>query len=182
MNSIVDSRSERTHGAIVRAFATLLFREGFENISVQRIAAEAGTARSTFYEHFSSKDDVLRASMAQFLTVLAQCASDDEQPLELTRVLTHFWENRRLTDVIFSGAPRRIVALSFSEMVEARLRQRGDAECLLPLRLAAIQIAEAQLALVESWMRGRAFAHIADMAAALHQGSRALVAAMARAT
>lgn len=181
MELTIETRSERTRAAILRAFVDLLFRGGFENISVQAIVAEAGTARSTFYEHFSSKEDVLRASMAQFFVVFALCISSDDQPADLTNVLAHFWENRRLTDAIFSGAPRKIVALSLSEMVEARLREASNEGLILPHRLAAIHIAEAQLALIENWLRGRAFAQTADVATALHQTSRASAAAMARA-
>lgn len=176
----IETKSERTRAAILRAFVELLFQSGFENISVQGIVAEAETARSTFYEHFSSKEDVLRASMAQFLVVLAECVSRDDEPPDLLNVLTHFRENRRLTDAIFSGAPRKIIALSLSEIVEARLRERHD-QMMLPDRLVAIHIAEAQLGLVEAWLRGRAFARADEIAAGLHRSSRASVDALVRA-
>lgn len=171
MNMQIETRGERSRAAILRAFVELIFREGFERVSVQGIVAGAGVARSTFYEHFSSKEDVLRASMAQFFEVLARCVSSEAQPPDLLPVLAHFWENRRLTDAIFAGIPRRILALSLSEMIETRLRERGEA-LLLPARLVAIQLAEAQLALVESWLRGRAYARAEDVAAALYQSSR----------
>ena len=173
----IESRGERSRTAILRGFVDLIFSEGFENISVQAIVANAGVARSTFYEHFSSKEDVLRASMAQFFEVLALCVSSEDQPSELVHVLAHFWQNRRLTDAIFAGTPRRILGLSLSEMIEARLRDR---KLLVPHRLSAIQLAEAQLALVENWLRGRAFAPVDEMAAALHQTSFALANALIR--
>src|SRR5256885_10572194 len=109
MKPILDSRSERTRATLVGAFVTLMFRDGFENISVQGIAAEAGTARSTFYEHFSGKDDVLRASMAHLLVPLAECVTGEDQPPEVRLVLAHMWENRRLADAVFTGAPRKII-------------------------------------------------------------------------
>jgi AcrR family transcriptional regulator len=179
VTAAIETRSERTRAAILTAFVEQIFSDGFENISVQRIVAGAGIARSTFYEHFSSKEDVLRASMAQFFKVLAQCVSTDSQPAELAAVLDHFWGNRRLTHAIFAVTPRRILALSLSEMIEARLRESGE-KLLLPHRLAAIHLAEAQLILVESWLRGRAFARADDVASALHQSSRASTKALAR--
>lgn len=178
MSVAIETRSERTRTAILRAFVDLIFRDGFENASVQRIVGEAEIARSTFYEHFSGKEDVLRASMAQFLIVLAQCVLADDCPSGLRLVLAHFWENRRLADAVFSGTPRRIVALSLSEMIEARLHALQSKQLLLPYRLAAIHIAEAQLALVESWLRGRAFARVDDMAEALHRTSKASAMAL----
>lgn len=176
----IESRGERTRATILSAFARIMFRDGFDHITVQSIVGDAGIARSTFYEHFGSKEDVLRASMAQFFVVLARCVSSDDEPVGLTRILDHFWENRRLTDAIFAATPRRILALSLSEMIEAQLRKRSG-ELLLPPRLAALHIAEAQLALVENWLRGRAFAHAGDVAQALHLSSMASAAALTRA-
>lgn len=180
VNMAIASRSERSRAAILSAFVDLIFRDGFENVSVQGIVAAAGLARSTFYEHFSSKDDVLRASMEQFFVVLAACVSNDDRAAELEGVLRHFWQGRRLTDAIFAVTPRRILALSLSEMIEARLPKRAE-ELLLPRRLIAIHLAEAQLGLVEAWLRGRAFASVEDLADALRQSSRASAIALASA-
>lgn len=179
MKPAIDSRSDRTRAGLVGAFVTLMFRDGFENVSVQGIAAEAGMARSTFYEHFSGKDDVLRASMAHLLAALADCVTCEVEPPEVGMVLGHMWGNRRLADAIFTGAPRRIIALSLCEMIEARIRHAYDAgSVILPLRLAAIQLAEGQLALIENWLRGRAFARAEDLARALHRTSRASMLAL----
>src|SRR5437868_10246904 len=181
MKPAIDSRSDRTRAALVGAFVALMFREGFENISVQGIAAEAGMARSTFYEHFSGKDDVLRASMAHLLVPLAECVTGEDQPPEVRLVLAHMWDNRRLADAVFTGAPRKIIVLSLCELIEARIRQACDIKALIvPLRLAAIQLAETQLALIENWLRGRAFARADDLATALHRTSRASAMALVK--
>jgi len=103
----LDSRAERTRAGLLRAFVELIFRDGFENISVHAIVAAAGTARSTFYEHFSSKEDILGASMAHFFNVMADCVTSDVEPAELRWVLEHFWDNRRLVDASLpSGGDR----------------------------------------------------------------------------
>jgi AcrR family transcriptional regulator len=172
-----DIRAERSRAALLRAFTELMFRDGFEAVSVRSIVAAAGIARSTFYEHFQSKEDILGASMAHFLGVMADCASEEEPPPELIWVLSHFWENRRLTDAVFTGVPRKIIARRLAEMIQERL-ERSGATPLIPEVLAATQLAEAQLALVESWLRGRAFAKPEAMSAALHQTSKASAAAL----
>jgi AcrR family transcriptional regulator len=175
----LDARAERSRAALLRAFVELIFRDGFEAISVQGIVSTAGTARSTFYEHFSSKEDILRASMSRFFEVMADCVSNDQQPAELQHVLFHFWENRRLTDAVFSGTSRQILSRSLSGLIEARLAQsEGAPPLILPRPLAAIQLAEAQLALVESWLRGRAFCRPDAMATALYGTSRASIRAL----
>jgi len=181
MRRLPERRSDETRAALLSSFASLVFQDGFENVSVQRIVAGAGTARSTFYEHFGGKEDILRASMAPFFATFADCVSSENRPDHLGKVLDHMWENRRLTDAIFSGASRLILARNLSEMVEARLRElHAGAQLTLPYRLGAIMIADAQMALVESWLRGRAFARHEDVGAALHDSSRALARALAR--
>jgi AcrR family transcriptional regulator len=172
-------RSDVTHEEIKAAFTRLVFAGGFENVTVHKVVREAGCARSTFYEHFESKDDVLRASMLQFFAVIADCIVTANEPESLRKVLGHLWENRRLADAIFSGQARIVLARQQADLIEARLRALADGRDLaLPSRLAAIQIAEAQLALVESWLRGRAFAGGDQIAAGLHRTTRASALAL----
>jgi AcrR family transcriptional regulator len=181
MKAVLDTRAERSRSALLTAFVQLIFRDGFESLTVQAIVSEAGISRSTFYEHFSCKDDILRASMGHLFAVVADCIIEERPPLALTKVMAHFWENRRLADRTFSGSARVILARSLSEMIEARLHtSNGGRPLLLPYRLAAIQIAEAQFALIENWLRGRAFADAETVATALHHSSRVLALAFAR--
>jgi AcrR family transcriptional regulator len=175
----LDVRAERSRAALLRAFVELMFRDGFEAVSVHSIVAAAGTARSTFYGHFRSKEDILGASMAHFLEVMTDCVSSSEQRDELTWVLAHFWENRRFADAVFTGAPRKIIARFLSDMIQERLRSGpGDKPLILPEPLAATQLAEGQLALVETWLRGRAFCRPEAVATALYRTSRASAVAL----
>lgn len=176
---MLDTRSERTRAALLRGFVTLIFRDGYDAISVAAIVTEAGMARSTFYEHFGGKEDILQASMTQFFSVMSDCAVVDEQPETLVPVLEHFWDNRRMADAVFSGHARSILVRSLVDMIEQRLRgTAGVVKPLVPYRLAASQLAEAQLALVDSWLRGRAFSRPENIAAALYRSSRASASAL----
>ena len=168
------ARSGATRDRIMAAFTRLLFAGGFDSVSVRAVVASAGVARSTFYEHFSSKEDVLRACMGRFFTVIARCAREDSPPPELPAVLEHLWSNRRLNDAIFSGQAGAILHRTHADLVERQLLDlAGYAPLRLPSRLAAIQLAEAQLGLVEAWLRGRAWCDVAELAAGLHASSRA---------
>jgi AcrR family transcriptional regulator len=159
------------------AFTRLVFANGFENVSVKQVVEEAQLARSTFYEHFSDKEDVLRACMGRMFSVVADCIIADKPPPRLAEVLDHLWSNRRLTDAIFSGHARTVLARHQADLIELRLRESGAA-LRLPSRLAAIEIAEAQLALVESWLRGRAHCDAGQLADGLHRSSRASALAL----
>jgi AcrR family transcriptional regulator len=177
MHAEISRRSEQTRAGLMSAFTQLVFAKGFENVKAREVAATAKVARSTFYEHFSGTEDVLRACMTRFFAVVADCVSEEREPPELTGVLDHLWSNRRLTDGIFSGHARSILARNQADLVELRLRAMTP-DLAIPSRLAAIQIAEAQLALVESWMRGRAFCPTEQLAAGLHRSSRASALAL----
>ena len=177
MDTVFDRRSERTRARLLAAFTNLVFAKGFENVSVRDIVVAADVARSTFYEHFSDKEDVLRASMNILFTEIADCVSHDGTRPELLRVLDHLWSNRRLTDAIFSGHARVVLSRNLADLIELRLR-RLSSGLRVPSRLAAIAIAEAQLALVESWLRGRAHAAVGQVADWMHRSSRALALAL----
>ena len=50
---------------ILRAARELLYRDGINAVSVDAIAAAAGTNKMTLYRHFSSKDELVAAYLSQ---------------------------------------------------------------------------------------------------------------------
>jgi AcrR family transcriptional regulator len=174
-----DRRVARTRVALLTAFREIVFANGYEKVTIREVAARANVGRSTFYDHFSGKEDLLRGSMSQFLVVFSASISSDTPPDHLVAVLDHLWSNRRLTDAIFTGTPRGILTRALAQMIEARLEGMADAEAaLIPLRLASIQLADAQFALVEAWLRGKAHCPSARIASAFHASSRAAALAL----
>ncbi len=59
----IDRRSARTREALHRAMTRLILRDGYEAVSVRDICREAGVGRSTFYTHYTGKDDLKRAGI-----------------------------------------------------------------------------------------------------------------------
>jgi AcrR family transcriptional regulator len=148
-----DRRAARTRRAIVGAFVALVLERRYDGISVSDIAARADVGRSTFYEHFRGKDELLHQSMEPLLALLADAALPDADEGPVRFVVSHFWDNRRLARAVMAhplGAAVRRVLVS---LIEARLvAAHACAPELVALR--AVQVAAAQLALLDGWTRG----------------------------
>jgi AcrR family transcriptional regulator len=68
---------------IVDVAGKLFYREGYRAIGVDRVIAEAGVAKATFYRHFPSKDDLIVAwiGQAEAQSTAAFPPEDSPQPL-----------------------------------------------------------------------------------------------------
>jgi TetR/AcrR family transcriptional regulator, ethionamide resistance regulator len=95
-------RRPRTYGAVLQATAGLLRTTSLADLSVAQILAAADVGRTSFYEHFSSKDDVVVKLMASLSAEVAE---------ELTPI---FERGERSPDEAF--------ALGLSNLVEVASR------------------------------------------------------------
>ena len=60
-----DRRVRRTQGLLRRALLELLTEQPWESIAIQQICDRADVARSTFYNHFADKEDLLLAGFRE---------------------------------------------------------------------------------------------------------------------
>ena len=60
IDSSVDPRVLRTHDAVLGAAGDVLREEGWEQVTVRRIAERSGYARTTLYRHLPKRLDQLR--------------------------------------------------------------------------------------------------------------------------
>lgn len=164
-----DYRQQKTKDGIVRAFSSLLLERGYEDITVADVVASAHIGRSTFYEHFPTKLDLLRAALVMPFTPLADCVIG--QTPGLLWWVHHFRENHTLGRVLFVEPTRKVLHRTLADLIEARLPAAGS----LPNGLLAAQIAAAQFALLEPWILGQVAVPAETMAGALVRSSRALV-------
>src|SRR4051812_34320371 len=144
-----DRRTARTRQAIVSAFVTLVGERRYEAIRVGDIVEQADVGRSTFYDHFTGKDDLLRQSVDWLLRILAEAAVPGGDEARLAFAVGHFWENRRLARAVLAPPLGASVRRHLEAAIEERLG--GDLDMK---RARSVQIAGAQLALLEAWTRG----------------------------
>ncbi len=84
----------RSRGLIVGALFELMDGTGFDGITMQMIADQAGVGRRTIYRHFSSKEDILNYYAAQMKKeYLAVLGGDGVRPREVTpKLYFSFWQ------------------------------------------------------------------------------------------
>ena len=110
----MDRRQKKTRKSIFDALGHLLETKRFENITVQEIIDAANIGRSTFYSHFETKDDLLKAMCTDifhhiFTSELPREAEEEyshgRQNLELKlgHILYHLRESKRDLKGILGG-------------------------------------------------------------------------------
>jgi AcrR family transcriptional regulator len=90
-------RDPQTDERIITAAAELLHRRGFEKMTVDEVAAEAGVGKATVYRRWPSKDDLAVAAMERLYSV------EIPQP-DTGSVVTDLAESYRAV-LVFVGSP-----------------------------------------------------------------------------
>ncbi|MDE2462207.1 MAG: TetR/AcrR family transcriptional regulator [Alphaproteobacteria bacterium] len=57
----IDRRVARSRKMLHQAFHSLIIKKGYDAVTVEDICEAANVGRSTFYAHFTSKDDLMRS-------------------------------------------------------------------------------------------------------------------------
>jgi AcrR family transcriptional regulator len=174
-----DRRTQRTREALRGAFVRLVLEKGYGSFSVTDITEAANVGRSTFYQHYSGKLAMLQDAVQTQSRHLAAIVDADPAPETLVPLLLHFWEQRRRNRPFFSEPIRGVWAQVTAKLIEPRLAKLvRDARPLIPLPLAALQIAETQLGLIIGWLTGRNAAKPIELAKALVRTTHALTMAL----
>ena len=148
--------------AILAAFRDIILESGFEGVRVIDVVERSGVARSTFYEHFQSREDLLRDSMRGPFESLAQLAAASCDLARVASILEHFMEKRALVKSVMGNPGTGALVDLLSELIGSR------AGSFVP-EIVARAIAGAQLAVILSWLDGKN-AHDADAVAQALRG------------
>jgi len=159
----LDRRQERTLQSLRQAFIALVGERRYEDIAVTDIVERANVGKSTFYEHFRSKDELLSSLMDRMLGELASAARGELDPIKLHFLMDHFWANRRLGRVVFGKTLAPTIRRRLAAMIE-----RGTPDATPGPH--AVLAASGQVGLLHSWLCGECVATPEEMAATLASG------------
>lgn len=122
-----DRRSQRTRDALRDALLELMTEHGWEGISVQDVCERADVARSTFYLHYTSKDELLQdgfhALQAHLQTATGagpreRARNEDWRGFRFSLgLIEHAYDNRSLFRSMIGRRSGFAVQQRFSEMV-----------------------------------------------------------------
>jgi AcrR family transcriptional regulator len=186
-----DRRVQRTRELLQKTLIDLIGERGYDAITIQGIVDRANVARTTFYVHYSSKDDLFischEAIVNDFQSgplyphpLSREELLSSEVPAGMIAAYRHLEEARVRLYPIFQGKDgalilRRIRDWSAQE-IEANLRAVfAGADSTVPFDLLATYLAGAQLALVQWWLEKRQ-PHTAEiLAKTFHRLQRAAI-------
>ena len=125
----MDRRQRKTRQAVYDAFTALLEKKSYSNITVQEIIDEADIGRSTFYAHFETKDELLRALCTEIFEHVFSPELEKERThdfsqscgiveAEITHILYHLQESRRYIRGILSSESGELFMRYFKEYLE----------------------------------------------------------------
>lgn len=113
----MDRRTQKTRKAIFNAFDTLIAKMNYSKISVQNIIDEANIGRSTFYEHFETKDYLLRSKCTDLFEHIFipdktekthAFPSDSSFKEKITHILYHLLDDKKVIKGILSSESKQI--------------------------------------------------------------------------
>ncbi len=121
------------------------------------VSRRAGVGRSTFYEHFRGKDEVLRQAMTPILAPLADAAVGMGDAGRVQFVLDHLADNRGRAMEMIDGSARECIEEALAALILARFRHRGASVESAVGTLDAARLAGSHVAVIREWLRqGRA--------------------------
>jgi AcrR family transcriptional regulator len=179
----IDRRAQRTRRDLMAAFIELLLTRGYAAVTTAEISRRANIGRSTFYLHYAGKQQMLEESLAHPSAGLAACVGAELSAQQLLPLLEHFRGQRAVNRIFFESPIRQLWVARLARLIEPRLPRLRAAglHARIPRSLAALVVAEMQIALVTHWLTGAATVKAEAVADQLIRATRALLAGIATA-
>ena len=152
-----DRRVKRTKSDVFDAFFQMVQSSRYDELKVVDIIEKSGIGKSTFYEHFSGKDDVLSQSLEGPMSVFARALAGNGNRDTTRAILDHFWERRVLARVILQHPTRKVVDRCLQTLVMAQLNNTIPLNEHSHNHAKACLLACGFLSLLEEWLVGKIY-------------------------
>jgi AcrR family transcriptional regulator len=175
-----DRRVRRTRGALLRAFDELVLERSFARVTVNDIVARADVGRSTFYEHFGGKEDILEESVAQPLSLLVN-AIEPGGDVEVLAMVEHLRKKSQLARGLLASSARHALTRVLARLIEERLtlrRYSARRGASMSTQHVAAMLAEIQVAMLDAWLSGRIECPAEELARSIVLSSNATATAL----
>jgi AcrR family transcriptional regulator len=161
-----DRRSLRTRQMLMGAMVELMRQKRYDSITVQEIADRANIGRSTFYAHFTDKDDLLVDGVQRMLATLT---TDTAGPtptggsarlLPSLALLHHIGAQVDLYQVLARGRGLNLFMTALQDQLTTMLTQRltgrvaTDTTPTVPPPLLAAIVAGMLTTAIRAWVKG----------------------------
>jgi len=157
-----DARVKRTRDALGDALVALMQEKPFDTITVQDVLDRANVSRSTFYTHYSDKDDLLMSDADEFFEALSMALSQHGDKSDRVFPVQEFFAHLADAHSFFkalmkSGRFQENMELArghFARGIERRLAELPRSKSIPPHELPAIAFthAGALLSLLMWWL------------------------------
>jgi AcrR family transcriptional regulator len=149
-----NQRALRTRATILDTFTALVLERRYDTIRIADIINAAGIGRTTFYEHFRSKNDVLLAAMEPVLLMLSTAASGRAARSYVKDIVSHLWGRRSIGRTILNSATAPIIQRQLAALIRINVERAGTDNIAPSIKAAGISAA--QIAMLRSWLGGEA--------------------------
>jgi AcrR family transcriptional regulator len=121
----MDRRARRTRQALHEALIQLMLKRDYDQVTVADVADAANVGRSTFYAHYTDKDDLLRDGFGHLKAELRRALDEDpptnaapDDRLAFSRPLTeHLADNVHLYRALMAGSAGPIAGQEIQRVV-----------------------------------------------------------------
>lgn len=118
---VIDRRIQRTRDALREALMELMEERGWDAIDVRALCDHANIGRSTFYQHYPNKEELLKASFSGLRDALmAQALPETSMPGQLAFVpglIAHVHEAQDVFRALLSRRSGHYVQDRFRELL-----------------------------------------------------------------
>ena len=161
-NKKTDARVRRTRDALGDALVALMQEKAFETITVQDVLDRAHVVRSTFYSHYSDKDDLLMSDVDDFYERvsmgLSALGDKSDRVFPVKEFFSHIAEARQFVNALLSSGKMQenmeLARGNFARGIERRLSEVPRGQSIPHSERAAVAVAHAGalLSLMTWWI------------------------------